>query len=124
MANGQELHERARREKQAKPETPGGNISLDTSFFGGREGMPIQPHAPPNGSFSHWLSVEQIRKLQRMRREAVIQAMEVGELLFERRGRIRYARLSDVLAWEERRLQGSAGPSNRPIDPELEDLAG
>lgn len=51
-----------------------------------------------------WLTVEQIRKQQRMRRERVIAAMESGELPFERRGRIRYARLQDVTAWEEQRL--------------------
>lgn len=53
---------------------------------------------------SVWLSVEQIRKMQRMRRTAVIAAMHAGELPFERRGRIRYARLSDIIAWEETKL--------------------
>lgn len=71
---------------------------------------------------SVWLSVEQIRKQQRMRRERVIEAMESGELPYERRGRIRYARLSDVIAWEERRL--TRGPEYRPctIHPSLRDL--
>ncbi len=99
-------------------------MSLDTSFFAGHEGMSSQPYRPPDGAFSHWLSVEQIRKQQRMRRQSVIQAMESGELPYERRGRIRYARLSDVIAWEERRLQGHSRPSERSIDPYLEDLAG
>lgn len=62
--------------------------------------------------------------MQRMRRETVIAAMESGELPFERRGRIRYARLSDVLLWEERRLAGEAPPSTFRIDPDLADLAG
>jgi len=58
-----------------------------------------QPHDGPV-----WLSVEQIRKRERMRRERVITAMESGELPFERRGRVRYARLSDVIEWGARRL--------------------
>lgn len=41
-----------------------------------------------------WLSVEQVRKLQRMRRETVLDAKRAGELPFERRGRICYIRLS------------------------------
>jgi hypothetical protein len=55
-----------------------------------------------------WLTVEQVRKLQRMRRESVIAAMLCGELPFEKRGRITYIRLSDVTAWEERRLKRPA----------------
>ena len=51
------------------------------------------------------LPVEAIRKQQRMRRETVIAAMLSGELPYEQRGRIRYARVCDVEAWEERRLQ-------------------
>jgi hypothetical protein len=77
----------------------------------------------PVAAFSHWLSVEQIRKMQRMRRETVIKAMESGELPFEQRGRIRYARLADVLAWEERRVAPPLVYSTRPIAPELADLA-
>ena len=46
-----------------------------------------------------WLTVEDIRKQQRMRRETVIAAMLAGELPFEQRGRIRYARITDVIAW-------------------------
>ena len=68
-----------------------------------------------------WLSVEQIRKRERMRRERVIEAMEAGELPFERRGRIRYARLSDVIAWEERRLN-IAEPKSQQIRSDLHDL--
>ncbi len=51
-----------------------------------------------------WLSVEQIRKQQRMRRETVVEAMLAGQLPFEQRGRIRYARVQDVEAWEQSRL--------------------
>ena len=68
---------------------------------------------------SRWLSVEQIRKQQRTRRERVIEAMELGELPYEQRGRIRYARECDVKAWEEKRLQ--RGPSARRslVHPDL-----
>ena len=68
-----------------------------------------------------WLSVEQIRKRERMRRERVIEAMEAGDLPYERRGRIRYARLSDIIAWEERRLN-IAEPKIRKIRSDLHDL--
>ncbi len=68
-----------------------------------------------------WLTVEQIRKMQRMRREQVIEAMEAGLLPFEKRGRIRYARLTDVFAWEERRL-ADPQPSARSVHPDLQDL--
>lgn len=73
---------------------------------------------------SVWLSVEQIRKQQRMRRERVIEAMESGELPYERRGRIRYARLSDVIAWEERRLRNQTinTVNARTIRSEFRDL--
>lgn len=70
-----------------------------------------------------WLSVEQIRKLQRMRRETVIDAMLTGELPFEQRGRIRYARLSDVVAWEQRRLESESKPVSGLVHPDLADLA-
>lgn len=71
-----------------------------------------------------WLSVNQIRKMQRMRRENVIAAMNAGELPFERRGRIRYARLFDVLAWEERRMaRNSIGePEPTEIHPAVASL--
>lgn len=94
---------------------------LDTCFF---EPQPQPPQPPKEGAFTHWLSLDQIRKMQRMRRQTVIAAMESGELPYERRGRIRYARLSDVLLWEERRLAGEAPPSTHRIDPDLADLAG
>lgn len=95
---------------------------LDTVFFDGHERMPIKAQAPPEGAYSHWLSAEQIRKMQRMRRQTVLEAMESGELPFEQRGRIRYARLSDVLLWEERRLSRTSRVSVRHIDPDLADL--
>jgi len=96
---------------------------LDTPFMDGHERKPIVPHGPPEQPFSHWLSVDQIRRMQRMRRQTVIDAMNFGELPFERRGRIRYARLSDVLAWEEHRLSQDSTLTSFPIDPDLEDLA-
>lgn len=94
---------------------------LDTVFFDGHEREPVQPHAPPT-AWTQWLSVEQIRKMERMRRSTVIAAMESGHLPFERRGRIRYARLSDILRWQEMRLTTPSGPSRRAVDPDLEDL--
>lgn len=97
--------------------------SLNTGFVDYRERSCISPHAPPEGAFHRWLSVEQIRKMQRMRRQTVQLAMMSGELPYERRGRICYARLSDVLVWEEKRLRGVATPSRRRIAPELADLA-
>lgn len=56
------------------------------------------------------MSVEDIRKEQRCRRQAVLAAMDAGALLYEQRGRARYARVEDVRAWEEARL-------HRPSDP-------
>jgi aromatic ring-cleaving dioxygenase len=47
-----------------------------------------------------WLTVEDIRKQQRMRRQVVVKAMLSGELPYEQRGRIRYTRVSEVEAWE------------------------
>ncbi|MBX3424272.1 MAG: helix-turn-helix domain-containing protein [Pirellulales bacterium] len=83
-----------------------------------------QPPAKADGEgLPRWLTVEQIRKLQRMRRENVVEAMESGELPYERRGRIRYARLTDVLAWEERRLKPEAKPCSANIHSSLLDLA-
>ncbi|MEQ9617190.1 MAG: hypothetical protein RLN60_04050 [Phycisphaerales bacterium] len=82
--------------------------SLDTSAF--PKGMP------------RWLSVNQIHKMQRCRRETVVDAMLRGELPFEQRGRIRYARLSDVIAWEERRLRPDVEPMRGLIHPDLEEF--
>ncbi len=70
-----------------------------------------------------WLTVEQIRKMQRMRRERVVEAMLSGSLPFEQRGRIRYARLTDVLAWEERRLEDKGHPLAGLVHPDLADWA-
>lgn len=69
-----------------------------------------------------WLSVEQIRKMQRMRRQRVIDAMNAGELPFEQRGRVRYARLSDVRAWEHARLRGTPEPRPARIHADFADL--
>lgn len=84
----------------------------------------MNPSTESPSPFFHWLSVNQIRKMQRMRRDTVIRAMESGELPFERRGRIRYAWLADVQAWEERRLSYPETLSTFTIDPDLADLAG
>ncbi len=70
-------------------------------------------------SLPRWLTVDQIRKMQRMRREAVLDAMQSGELPYEQRGRIRYARLTDVLEWEQRRLTKPEQPSRLSIRGEL-----
>jgi len=59
--------------------------------------------------------------MQRMRRERVVEAMLSGELPYEQRGRIRYARLTDVLAWEERRLARDEQPLAGLVHPDLAD---
>jgi hypothetical protein len=46
-----------------------------------------------------------------------------GDLPFERRGRIRYIRLSDVIAWEESRLHRETKPARDFIHPALLHLA-
>jgi len=95
--------------------------TLNTSFA--PQSVPRQ-ETSEDAQFSRWLSVEQIRKMQRMRRETVVSAMLEGELPYEQRGRIRYARFADVLAWEERRLNPESAPSRMRIAPELADLVG
>ncbi len=77
----------------------------------------------PQHQHPRWMTVDQIRKMQRMRREGVLEAMLSGELPFEQRGRIRYARLSDVLAWEERRLAPNEEPLAGLVHPDLADWA-
>ena len=91
------------------PHTESASNSLDTSMF--PAGMP------------RWLSVNEIRKMQRFRRETVKLAMDNGELPFEQRGNIRYARLSDVIRWEERRLRPDVEPVRGLIHPELQEFA-
>ncbi len=113
---------RQRKENTARKEAELEAPSLDTPAFDRHESRPIQPHAPPEQAFSRWLTVNEIRKMERMRREIVIEAMESGELPFEQRGRVRYARLSDVLLWEERRLAGNFRQSTFEIDPDFADL--
>lgn len=66
-----------------------------------------------------WLSVDQVRKMQRMRRQAVHAAMQSGELPFEQRGRICYIRLSDVIAWEQRRVTQDPQPQTCLIHSDL-----
>ncbi len=68
----------------------------------------------PDAAKVRWLTVEDIRKMQRMRRTTVIEAMECGDLPFEQRGRIRYARLCDVITWEQKRLVGTN--DDKPIN--------
>lgn len=107
---------------------PLGVPSLDTDLFPRPPTAPAPSPPLDNGSVSgrelpRWLSVDQIRKMQRMRRETVLEAMLSGELPFEQRGRIRYARLSDVLVWEERRLARDAEPLRGLVHPALADLA-
>lgn len=101
--------------------------SLDTTFFPSaneRDSDRLDsPASTPETSLPRWLSVEQIRKMQRMRRETVLDAMLSGELPFEQRGRIRYARLTDVFAWEERRLARDEEPVRGLVHPDLADLA-
>jgi len=54
-----------------------------------------------------------------MRRETVVAAMLNGELPYEQRGRIRYARVTDVEAWEERRLRIPPAARTVYIHPDL-----
>ncbi len=70
-----------------------------------------------------WLSLDQVRKLQRMRRETVLAAIATGELPCEQRGRIRYFRLTDVEAWEASRLRPDAPKPTAALHPDLADLA-
>ncbi len=102
----------------------------DASASNLENARPIQRRGPPTteGVFAdaklpRWLTVDQIRKMQRMRREAVLAAMLAGELPFEQRGRIRYARLTDVLAWEQRRLTRPDEPVAGLVHPDLLEFA-
>lgn len=61
--------------------------------------------------------------MQRMRRETVVAAMDAGDLPFEQRGRVRYARICDVEAWEQQRLAQQLPRLRCRIHPELADLA-
>ena len=70
-------------------------------------------------STPRWLTVDQIRKQQRMRRETVLEAMLSGELPYEQRGRIRYARVTDVEEWEKKRLKRPAQTQRIMIDASL-----
>ena len=80
--------------------------------------MPARESALPR-----WLSVEEVRKLQRMRRETVVEAIRSGELPFERRGRVCYIRLSDVIAWEEKRLRPGSDRKGGLVHPDLAGLS-
>lgn len=58
-----------------------------------------------------------------MRRETVVAAMLSGELPYEQRGRIRYARVSDVEMWEERRLKSDEKLATLLVHPDLAEFA-
>ena len=75
--------------------------------------------ARQNLNETRWLSLDQIRKQQRCRRELVIAAMLSGQLPYERRGRIRYARVCDVQAWEQARLIKPKAEALAAIHPDL-----
>lgn len=70
-----------------------------------------------------WLTVEEIRKQQRMRRNAVVAAMLAGELPYEQRGRIRYARITDIQAWENSRLCREKSTKQLLVHPDLAEFA-
>ena len=79
-------------------------------------------HRVPS-TVARWLSVEEIRKRERCRRSLVIDAMLSGALPYERRGRIRYARVSDVEHWAESRLERRGVSTVSLIHPDLAKLA-
>lgn len=79
----------------------------------------VRPH---DNQLPRWLSVHQARQLSRCRRQTVIDAMESGELPFEQRGRNRYIRRSDFLAWEEFRLCAEYEPNPARVRADLSDL--
>lgn len=98
----------------------GGGNPLDTSVHDASSRVKGQGRGE---DLPRWLSVDQIRKLQRMRKETVVEAMNAGELPFEQRGRIRYARLTDVIAWEERRVTADRKRVKGLVHPDLAHLA-
>jgi hypothetical protein len=71
---------------------------------------------------NRWLSCEEIRKMQRCRREVVLNAMNSGQLPFEQRGRVRYARTVDVERWELSRLHSNVQQSAIRIPAAFADL--
>ena len=71
----------------------------------------------------HWLSLEQIRKMQRCRRQTVLDAMDSGQLPYEQRGRVRYARVCDIERWEESRLCGAGQTAAVKIHSDLAQFA-
>ena len=68
-----------------------GSTSLDSDLFPNQRRPAFEAHAPPAAAaepeLPRWLTVDQIRKMQRMRRERVLEAMLTGELPYEQRGR-------------------------------------
>jgi hypothetical protein len=105
------------------PQREASKASLENARPIQRRGPPQKPDSFVEATLPRWLTVDQIRKMQRMRREAVLTAMLSGELPFEQRGRIRYARLTDVLEWEQRRLTKTEEPVRGLVHPELLDFA-
>lgn len=81
-----------------------------------------QADPTPSVGKPRWLSVEQIRKQQRMRHQTVVAAMLSGQLPYEQRGRVRYARVQDVEAWEQSRLAGGE-PSKTTVHSALAGLS-
>ncbi len=107
-----------------------GNSSIVAYSQGGVSHLesPCDKHLDQNLLEKHmpeyrWLTVEDIRKEQRMRRETVIAAMLAGEIPYEQRGRIRYARRCNVEAWELSRLNQSPKPRKFLIHPDLAEFA-
>ena len=72
---------------------------------------------------TRWLTVEDIRKQQRMRRDAVVAAMLAGDLPYEQRGRIRYARVTDIQAWEDSRVLRDKSAKHLLVHPDLAEFA-
>ena len=56
-----------------------------------------------------------------MRREAVVAAMIAGVLPYAQRGRVRFARVSDVETWEKSRLKNdpNRNPRRLLVPPDL-----
>ena len=50
-------------------------------------------------------------------------AMLAGDLPYEQRGRIRYARITDVKAWEDSRLSREKTPKVLLVHPDLAEFA-
>jgi hypothetical protein len=49
--------------------------------------------------------------------------MLAGELPYEQRGRIRYARITNVQAWEDSRIRREKMPNRLLVQPDLAEFA-